>query len=119
MMVDVQYGCAVSVVFVRALLELFPVALLLGISPDVSLGAKTKRADDGKRHLPHTEQGRHGAEVSLEGEVHQCGMYDVVLMMPECNLVASYLLGKVEELLATLPGAEETRRFRLLSRVES
>ena len=38
-------------------------------------------ADDGQWHLPHAELGGHRGEVALEGEIHQGGMDDVVLMM--------------------------------------
>jgi hypothetical protein len=38
-------------------------------------------------------------------------MKQVVLMMSQGNLVASSLLGIVEELFAAVPGAEEARRL--------
>ena len=45
--------------------------------------------------------------MSLEGEIHQGGMDDVILMMSQSNLGTAQLLGKIKELLAALPGAEE------------
>ena len=49
--------------------------------------------------------------MSLEGEVHQSGMDDVVLMVPEGYLGATQFLSEIEQLLASLPGAEETGRL--------
>ena len=44
---------------------------------------------------------------SLEGEIHQRRMDEIVLMMAEGNLVAAELLSEIEHLLAALPGAEK------------
>ena len=100
-------GSTVGIALVGALFQLFFITLLLGIGADVGLLTETERADDGERHLAHAEFGRHGGKMTLEGEVHQGGVDDVVLMMTEGNLRTAKLLGQVEELLAALPGAEE------------
>lgn len=49
--------------------------------------------------------------MSLEGEIHQSGMDDVVLMVAEGYLGATQFLSQIEQLLASLPGAEETGRL--------
>ena len=98
---------AVGGLFVGALLQLFFIALLFGIGPDVGLLTETERPDDGEWHLAHAELDGHGGEMALEGEVHQGGVDDVVLMMTEGNLRTAKFLGQVEELLAALPGAEK------------
>ena len=95
----------------RAELDEFLVVLLTGILLDVVLLAETQRANDGQWHLAHAELGGHGGEVSLEGEVHQGRVDDVVLMVAEGYLGASQFLGKVKELLTTLPRTEEAGRL--------
>ena len=80
---------------------------------NVCPGTQTERTDDGKGHLLHLQQGRHGVEASLEGEVHQGGMENVVLMMAEGNLRTADFLCKVENQFAAVPGAEKARRFLL------
>ena len=45
--------------------------------------------------------------MPLEGQVHQRGVDDVVLMVPKGYLRAAQLLGNVEELFAALPGTEK------------
>ena len=79
----------------------------LGIASDVLLVNETEWSDDGERHLAHLQTGRHCIEASLKREVHQSRADNVVAMMAQGNLVASQLLGEVEELLAAIPGAEE------------
>ena len=49
----------------------------------------------------------------MKGEVHQCSMDDVVLMMSQGYLVAIELLGDIEELFASLPRTEEAGRLAL------
>ena len=56
--------------------------------------------------------------MSLEGEIHQRRMDDVVLMVPQGYLCATQFLSEVEELLATLPGTEKTGRFFFKMRSE-
>jgi hypothetical protein len=109
MLVNLLNVSAIGVMLIGTLLELLLITLFFGVSTDIIFGAETKRADDGEGHFPHAEQGGHGAEVSLEREVHQGSMDDVVLMVPQGYLVTPQLLGEVEELLAALPGAEEAR----------
>ena len=46
--------------------------------------------------------------MSLEGEVHQSGVDDVVLMVAESYLGTTQFLSEIEQLLASLPEAEET-----------
>ena len=86
---------------------MFFIALLLGIGADVGFLTEAERADDGQRHLPHAEFGGHRGEMALKGEVHQGGMDDVILVMAQSDLRATQFLGKIEELFAALPGAEE------------
>ena len=59
--------------------------------------------NDGERHLPHLEFGGHCGEMSLEGEVHECRMEDVVVVMSQGYLVAVERLCEIEHLLATMP----------------
>ena len=67
----------------------------------------------------HLEQGGHRVETSLIEEVHQTGVEQVVLMMTQGNLVTAQLLRQIEELLATMPGAEEAGRLLFELRVEN
>jgi len=108
---DTGYGGTVGVVLVGAQLRLFLIVVGFGVGPDVVLAAEAERTDDGEGHLAHAQFGRHGGEMALEGEVHQGSMDDIILMMAQGYLGAAEFLGEVEELLATLPGAEEARRL--------
>ena len=99
---------AVGGLFEGTLLQLFFIALLFGIGADVGLLTKAERTDDGEWHFAHAELDRHRGKMALEGEIHQGCVDDVVLMMTEGNLRTAKLLSQVEELLATLPGAEKT-----------
>ena len=101
-------GGAISGLLVGTQLELFLVMLLLGILLDVSLLTQAQRTDNGQRHLLHPELGRHRRELPLEGEVHQGSMDDVILVMAKGYLGTTQLLSDIEELLAALPGTEET-----------
>ena len=101
---EVSGSGALGFVFMWALFQLFFVVMSVGIGLNVSLMAEAERADDGQRHFLHAELGGHGGEVSLESEVHQSGMDDVILMVAEGNLGAAQLLCEVKELLAALPG---------------
>ena len=92
------------------------IVLLMGIGLYVALSAEAERTDNGQRHLLHLQFGRHGRELPLKGEVHQRCMDKVVLMMAQGDLGATKLLGKIEELLAALPGAEEARGLLLARR---
>ena len=98
---------AVGVGFVWTELDEFLILLLFGILTDVIFVTEAEWADYGEGHLLHAEFGGHGGEMALEGEVHQGGVDDVVLVVAEGNLGAAKLLSEVEELLAALPGAEE------------
>ena len=73
--------CTVGILFKGALLQLFLIALLLGVGLDVGFLAEAERTDNGQWHLPHAELGGHRGEVALEGEIHQGGMDNVILMM--------------------------------------
>ena len=42
-------------------------------------------------------------------------MDDVILVVPQCYLRATQLLGDIEELLTALPGTEKTGRFGALN----
>ena len=99
---------AMRVGLVGTELLLFLIPLYLGPRLDVALRDEAKRADDGERHLAHLQSGGHCGEVSLIGEVHQCRMDEVVLMMPEGDLVTAEFLCEVEELFAPIPRTEET-----------
>ena len=81
--------CTVGILFKGALLQLFLIALLLGVGLDVGFLTEAKRSDNGQRHLPHAELDGHRGEVSLESEIHQGGMDDVILMMAKSNLRAA------------------------------
>ena len=107
-------GGAIGGLLVRAQLELFLVMLLLGILLDVSLLTQAQRTDNGQRHLLHPELGRHRRELSLEGEVHQGSMDDVVLVVAKGYLGTTKLLSNIEELLAALPGTEEAGGLSVL-----
>jgi hypothetical protein len=60
-----------------------------GILADVVLTAKAQWSDDGERHFMHTQLDRHGGEMTLEGEVHQGCMDNVVLMMAKGYLATA------------------------------
>ena len=105
---QVDDGCAIGLVFVRALLELFFIVMLRGILADVGFLTKSQRTDNGEGHFAHTKLNGHGREMALEGEVHQRGVDDVILMMTKRYLGATQILSEVEELFAALPGAEKT-----------
>ena len=105
--VDAFDCCAVRVSLVGAAFRLFLIASHLSVGFDVGFLYHTERTDDGEWHLTHLQARRHGVETSLEGEIHQCRMDEVVLMVAEGYLVAAEFLCEVEELLAAVPGAEE------------
>ena len=98
---------AMRVGLIGAELLLFLIPLHLGPRLDVALRDEAQRADDGERHLAHLQTGGHRGEVSLISEVHQCRMDEVVLMMPEGDLVTAEFLCEVEELFASIPRTEE------------
>ena len=49
--------------------------------------------------------------MTLEGEVHQCRAYDIVLMVAEGYLVATEFLGEVEDDAAAHGGTDEADRL--------
>jgi hypothetical protein len=88
---------------------LFLVVLYLSPCLDVVFLYQTEWSYDREWHLPHTEADGHCGKVCLIGQVHQSRVDDIILMVPEGNLVATQFLSEVEELLATVPRTEETR----------
>ena len=83
---------------------------------DVCLVHQAKRTDDGEGKLAHPEQGRHGGESALVGEVHQQRLENVVHVMPQGNLVAPALLGEGKQGLTAIPRAEEAGRLAGVAR---
>ena len=68
---------------------------------------KAQGTDDGEGIMLHGHGGTHGVERTFVEEVHEHGGKEVVLMMPQRNLVETMLHGKVEHGLATIAGTEE------------
>ena len=64
---------------------------------------QAERPDDGEGHFLHAKPYRHAFKASLEELIHKCSVDDVVHVMAEGNLVATQLLGKIEDLFAALP----------------
>ena len=105
--VDLLDVRAVRVCLVGTDFLLLLIALLFGVSLDVSLWDEAERTYDRKRHLAHLQQGGHRAESALEAEVEQDRMDDIVLMVAEGNLVTAEFLCEIEHLLAAVPGTEK------------
>ena len=78
-----------------------------GMGCDVLFGDKAEGADDGEGIVLHGHGGAHGVEGAFVEEVHEHGGKEIVLMMPQGNLVETMLYGKVEHGLATIAGTEE------------
>ena len=106
---ELDSGSAVGIVFVRTLFELFFILMGIGIGLDISFLAQAQRTDDSEWHFPHFQLNRHRGEMTLKGEVQKGGMDDVVLMMAQSDLRTTQFLREIEELFATLPGAEKAR----------
>ena len=60
-------------------------------------------------HLVHLQDRRHGGKSTLENQVHQQCLRHIVAVVPERNLIAAEFLRHIEERLAAIPAAEETR----------
>ena len=84
-------------------LLLLLIALHFSIGLDVLFLYHTQRTDDCQRHPPHFQACWHRAESALEGEVHQCRMQHVVLMVTKGDFVAAKFLSEIEELFAAVP----------------
>ena len=106
--------CTVGVVFVRTVLFLFLIAFVFCHLHEVALFYHAKRTDDGQRHLAHPELGGHTAEMALVKQSHQCGMQNVILMMPQGYLVETEFLRQIEQHLPAIPRAEKARGFALV-----
>ena len=78
-----------------------------GMGCDVLFGDKAEGTDDGEGIVLHGHGGAHGVEGAFVEEVHEHGGKEVVLMMPQRNLVETLLHGKAEHGLATIAGTEE------------
>ena len=78
-----------------------------GMECDVLFGDKAEGADDGEGIVLHGHGGTHGVEGAFVEEVHEHGGKEIVLMMPQRNLVEAVLHGKAEHGLATIAGTEE------------
>ena len=89
--------------FVGTELYLLLVASQLGIALDISLFHHTERTNDAEGHLPHTQQGGHRIKASLIELIHQTGVEQVVLMMPQGNLITSQRLCQIKYLLTAIP----------------
>jgi hypothetical protein len=53
-------------------------------------------------------KGEHGADLTTVKNIEKKCLNDVVLMMAKGDLVALQPMGQMEDLLSSLPGAEET-----------
>lgn len=80
----------------------------LGNSTDIGLLDKAEGTDEGDGVVLKGELGLHGRCRAFKDEVHQEGREDVVLVMTQCNLVETIVLGEGEEGFTAVPGAEET-----------
>ena len=78
-----------------------------GMGCYVLFGDKAEGADDGEGIVLHGHGGTHGVEGAFVEEVHEHGGKEIVLMMPQRNLVETMLYGKAEHGLATIAGTEE------------
>ena len=78
-----------------------------GMGCYVLFGDKAEGADDGEGIVLHGHGGAHGVEGAFVEEVHEHGGKEIVLMMPQRNLVETLLYGKAEHGLATIAGTEE------------
>ena len=97
-------------VLVGAGLDLLVVAVVVGPLLQGGVADEAEGTDEGHGEVVHGHLGAHGGELSLEGEVHEGGLHEVVAMVAEGNLVATVGAGGLKEFLATLPGTAEARR---------
>lgn len=82
---------------------------------DVQFRNKAQGADDGEGIMLHGHGGTHGVERTFVEEVHEHGGKEVVLMMPQGNLVETVLYGKVEHSLTAIACTEEAAGLALVS----
>ena len=68
---------------------------------------ETEGTDELQGIVFHGHLGTDGAGMALEGEVHEPGREDVILVMTEGYLVETMFRGKGEEEFAAVPGTEE------------
>jgi len=66
-----------------------------------------KGAYDGKLTPEHLLVGLHGADLSLEKEVEEHGLYDIVEVVGKGDLLRTDVSGEVEEPLPPVPAAPE------------
>ena len=85
-----------------------------GMGCDVLFGDKAEGADDGEGIVLHRHGGTHGVEGAFVEEVHEHGGKEVVLMMPQGNLVETMLHGKVEHSLTAIACTEEAAGLALI-----
>ena len=78
-----------------------------GMGCDVLFGDKAEGAYHGDGIVLHGHGGAHGVEGAFVEEVHEHGGKEIVLVMPQGNLVETLLYGKAEHGLTAIAGTEE------------
>ena len=111
LVVDVAHARAVGIGVVGTAFFLWLVVMRFGVGKDVGFVTEAERTDDADGHFLHAQQYGHRAKATLECKVHQGGVKDVVLMVAEGNLRAAQFLCEIEDLLASVPRAEEAGRL--------
>ena len=89
-------------------------AFLLGYCFDVGFVGKTEGADNLEMVMIHLHERTHGLSFAFEGDIHQIGDDEVVVMMPEGYLIEAFFLRKKEEGFAPVPCTEEASRLSLV-----
>lgn len=85
-----------------------------GMGCDVLFGDKAEGAYHGEGIVLHGHGGAHGVEGAFVEEVHEHGGKEIVLMMPQRNLIETMLNGKVKHGLTAIAGTEEATRAALV-----
>ena len=93
---EVLHLCAAALLLEWACLRLALVATEQSVTRDIAFVNQTQRTDHLNRHLLHLQEWRDSAKTALENEIHQQRLDDIILMMPQCYLIASKLLCRIE-----------------------
>ena len=114
MMKEVCHGGTIGLFLVWAETLLLMEAFLLGYSFDVGFVGKAEWADNLEMVMIHLHERTHGLCFAFEGDIHQIGDDEVVVMMPEGYLIEAFFLRKKEEGFAPVPCTEEASRLSLV-----
>ena len=108
------HGGTIGLFLVWAQSFLLMKAFLLGYCFDVGFMGKAEGADNLEMVMIHLHKRTHGLCFAFEGDIHQIGDDEVVVMMPEGYLIEAFFLRKKEEGFAPVPCTEEASRLSLV-----